>query len=685
METLRNMRPLPLITALLLALAIALSLRGQLSAPATLYVNAAGNDSNAGTDPAAPFQTIQAAANAAASGTTIQIAPGVYRETVTPPVDGLTFVGAGAGTVVSGCGATPVDLGDGLNQCFVATNGVETQVPEATVSGLFGGVKLAQSGPPAGTPDTAVIGIPSESTNLTGGTIVFNTAQGWTWQAGSITVWSPGSITVSFIHSGLVYNDPVAGCPFRIYSPNLTPGPGQCVINGAKVNFGTMPPNSSIEFKQRPWAFDLTGRSNTTIKNLGLFACTIRDSYASSNNVINGIQAQYVGWDNFKPNGWANLTTTGIQLYGKNDVIENSTIQYSSGNAIVLGGTNDTAANNILSNLDSAGGDEAGILTGGTGHQITYNTISFCGRDGIKQSGTTHVLLKGNLIHDVMTETCDGGGEYVYGGIVTNSVWENEVVYNVRCGHFGGVAHYADDFTSGLTIRNCLANNVDHALKMNSTPTNIIYDHCSDYDCTDSVIGDNSKNWATCALTNNIMTGLINPHTGGDFTGTINTATPGYANPSGGDFTLLKTSPAYASGAGAFAPGQPAWPYGSTVTAPPTTAPSTQPTTAPIKPTPDPVIPSGKQPASVGATLYAQEMSASNRATVPFSSLPEAVAVVVSNETLNTTGVLIYSYSVSGEQRYSAHYNTGPTTRIVCFLSQSGQILRKYTCLPGQQ
>lgn len=77
------------------------------AAVSELWVDAThGDDGSRGTTPSAAFRTIQKAADEAGPGTTVHILPGVYRESVRPPVDGLAdapiaFVAEqGPGTVV---------------------------------------------------------------------------------------------------------------------------------------------------------------------------------------------------------------------------------------------------------------------------------------------------------------------------------------------------------------------------------------------------------------------------------------------------------------------------------------------------------------------------------------------------------------------------------------------------------
>lgn len=77
----------------------------------TLYVAPGGDDGNPGTDPGAPLATLQEAADRAAPGDLVSIAPGVYRESVLVTTSGtaaqpIVFRGSGAGAVLDGADAT---------------------------------------------------------------------------------------------------------------------------------------------------------------------------------------------------------------------------------------------------------------------------------------------------------------------------------------------------------------------------------------------------------------------------------------------------------------------------------------------------------------------------------------------------------------------------------------------------
>ena len=73
----------------------------------TLYVAPGGSNGNAGTDPSAPLQTIQHAADISQAGDLVSIAPGLYREQVNVSVSGtdaepVVFRASAPGVVLDG-------------------------------------------------------------------------------------------------------------------------------------------------------------------------------------------------------------------------------------------------------------------------------------------------------------------------------------------------------------------------------------------------------------------------------------------------------------------------------------------------------------------------------------------------------------------------------------------------------
>ncbi|MBW4425212.1 MAG: right-handed parallel beta-helix repeat-containing protein [Nostoc desertorum CM1-VF14] len=74
---------------------------------------------------------------------------------------------------------------------------------------------------------------------------------------------------------------------------------------------------------------------------------------------------------------------TGIQLRGTSHTFKNSTIEWSSGNGVLLEDKNHTITNNIIASSNYMASYAAPVRINGNGHKITHNTIFRAGRDAI--------------------------------------------------------------------------------------------------------------------------------------------------------------------------------------------------------------------------------------------------------------------------------------------------------------
>lgn len=146
---------------------------------------------------------------------------------------------------------------------------------------------------------------------------------------------------------------------------------------------------SSVEVKQRNFAFDLSDRSYVVLRNLKLFASTITTSDTSQEIVLDGIHAKYVSHhitlpplpkseqapNTDSPIVASHAHDTGIQLRGKGHTLKNSVVEWSSGNGVLLEGINHTVTNSIIANSNYMVSSAAPVRLNGSGHRITYNTI----------------------------------------------------------------------------------------------------------------------------------------------------------------------------------------------------------------------------------------------------------------------------------------------------------------------
>jgi hypothetical protein len=200
---------------------------------ATYYVSPNGSNTNSGTL-AAPFKTIQFAADVAGYGGKVEIEGGTYYETVTPK-SGQTFQNYN-GEKVTISGANPISgftdysgsiysaydpttLGAGNDQVFV--NGVAINWAEwpNTAIGDWSRPTTATMQATHVSGDTAVIynSALSQPTNYWAGSYIhMDPGQAWVDEIGTVVSSAPGSITVHFVNDGH-YAEPTAGNQFQIF------------------------------------------------------------------------------------------------------------------------------------------------------------------------------------------------------------------------------------------------------------------------------------------------------------------------------------------------------------------------------------------------------------------------------------------------------------------------------------
>jgi len=82
------------------------------------------------------------------------------------------------------------------------------------------------------------------------------------------------------------------------------------------------PSNHTVEVKKRAYGFDLSGKSNVTIKDINLFATGMNTDLNSRNDLIEGISAKYT--THFLSHGWDPGITVGlILLSGSINILQN--------------------------------------------------------------------------------------------------------------------------------------------------------------------------------------------------------------------------------------------------------------------------------------------------------------------------------------------------------------------------
>ncbi len=361
-----------------------------------LYVSTSGSDANGCLTPADPCRTLGHAIDVAASGATIHVAAGTYRETVTIPTS-LTLAGAGpSSTILDGNqSGTVVTVNAGVT---VAITGVTLQNGVASRSTIAGGGLFIDGG----------------SVALTNSTVISNSARfgGGIYNSGTLTMTNSsvsGNIAShgSFISfGGGVDND--YGGTATLISSSVSDNSASDGGGGGIDNSGTLTLSGST----------ISGNSTTGGRGGGLHitagTATLTDSTVSGNSVTGPAEFDTSG------GGIYNSSTLAVanSIVSGNSAAHDGGGIYNSGTLTLTGSTvsdNSTTslftygiggggiynAGNLALIISTISGNSAfgGLYNGGTA-TLAGSTVSGNNSLGIYNVGsvtTTDSILAGNI------------------------------------------------------------------------------------------------------------------------------------------------------------------------------------------------------------------------------------------------------------------------------------------------
>lgn len=469
----------------------------------TYYVSTTGSDSNVGTSPVLPFRTIQQAAGLMHAGDTCIIRGGTYRETVTPANSGLvdapiTFEAyRGDRVIISGTDLVtarfapyqgslyraPISwtMGKGKDQVFA--NGQvlpEARFPNTPSPGVatYPVQNLGPLWPPLGdfsTTSTTQVESPllnGQAPGLWKGAI-YNGMHWYAYQSQSadITDSAPGVLTITpasrkwylsgdawFIKRGDEEHGrgTISGVRAALDSP------GEWINQNGFLYLwppqGQDPNTIPIEVKHRQLAFDVTGKSHITIRNLEIVSASLTMLLAS-NCVVDGVKFSFVSQATLAPDIKANPRgENGIFLGGDHNTIKNSLIANSANACIIVTGLFHLITNNVIRDCGYSGGLNDSIIIGvntalepvGTedrgGHVISYNTIYNSGRSNIglgrhvyyyantgrgKPTPFRKIRIVHNDLYNANLLSKDSGNFYTHGTSGGTDADPAEIAYNV--------------------------------------------------------------------------------------------------------------------------------------------------------------------------------------------------------------------------------------------------------------
>ena len=472
------------------------------------YVSNFGLNSNIGTFEY-PFKTIQKAANQMVSGDSCLIREGIYRETVIPISNNISFepykdekVTISGADVVTGWGvhegniykaSMNWDLGKGKNQIFV--NGKMVYVahwPSGIIDPSHQIFEKVKSG--SWTVDSgkkAKEGLINADLpvgkNLIGATV--KVIPGAQWIAITGTIFSNTNTTIKFkpdwIENDYLYfqYDLKLNSPFCLMdSLSLLDNPGMWYFDDTSNIIYLWTQNSSnpqtdiVEVKRREFAFDIRGLSNVIINRINIFSSTINLDIATENCLIDEIEGKYIShFSVVDENAWEiGSRNTGILLLGNNNKLTNSRISYSAGNVVTAGGNKSIVDNNIVHDGGYSGNECAPLFVERftSGHEITNNTLYNGARCILvyRRAGKIKILYN-HMYNAALQPVWDLGITYC----INSDNDGTEIAYNLIHDNYSG--HYAfgiylDTKCINNFIHHNIVYNVERGLQLNNDPIN---------------------------------------------------------------------------------------------------------------------------------------------------------------------------------------------------------------------
>jgi hypothetical protein len=406
------------------------------------FVAPNGSDSNDGSI-AAPYLTIQHCATTVASGWTCAIRAGTYRETVTPN-SGVTVTAYNFEPVTID-GSDPVTgwslyqgaiykakvalRSDDTNQIFVKDE-MMTEARWPNGEDLFH-VNWATA--QAGTNSSQIVDPNLPTVDWAGAKIhLWSGVDPFSHETGVVLASGSEHLSIDVGQTDTCpYICPASGGFYYLFGTLSAldverewfydTGSGTLYFMApGKVNPATL----DVRSKQRQYAFDLRGKSGVTIRNISIFSSTIATDQNSSNNTIDRISALYVSHFTTLPTaasdpGGSGFTIlqvhefdSGIIVNGTGNTLENSTISFSAGAGVALGGSSNIIKNNLIENVDYVGDYAAGIDLDGNDNSIENNTVNGSGREAIVVNSVVNEDIGYNNLTNSMMLSRDGAAIY---------------------------------------------------------------------------------------------------------------------------------------------------------------------------------------------------------------------------------------------------------------------------------
>ncbi|MEQ9287643.1 MAG: right-handed parallel beta-helix repeat-containing protein [Cyclobacteriaceae bacterium] len=483
-----------------------------------IYVDVkSGSDTNPGTLEK-PFRTIQTAADNMVSGDTCYIRAGVYRETVTPKSDGLTFKNfENEYVLITGLDViTGWQLYDGGVADGIMKAPSKTKITQVFVDGkrMNWARYPDEDGDMLSTDELDLVNIKTEQPT---GLVTFErmeakpddywvgayfmglptTRNWWTGHRGKVESSSGKTITCTEL--SVLWKNPnfqFTGDGAGYIIGHLNALDAETEWHWQDNTLYLLPPNSAdvgmsiIEGRTRTHGFNLTNKNGITLEGLHFKAADIHMPEAD-NCTISKCTVRYGGpFETFYAGGssqreaWGDFENGASCIFvgGDNNVIRDCYVGYTWTHGFSLWGNNNRLENSIAEQCNWQGERLSPIWSAGDDNKIIRNTSRYGGRDGIELGNRSfgikvahRALVQYNHIHHHGYLVPDAGLFYAnHQG--TSPLAESEVSYNILhdfvSHHRGAVGIYLDNSSSGYNIHHNVVWNAHDGIRTRSATEN---------------------------------------------------------------------------------------------------------------------------------------------------------------------------------------------------------------------
>jgi len=423
----------------------------------TYHVSPTGAGTDPGKSTEHPLLSLQEAVKLMKPGDGAILHGGIYREVLTPPVDGtpeapVHFV-AMPGEDVIFSGLDPVgpfeqvdartwraevdwDLGSG-NQVFRDGKPLtEARWPNRKSDEPFkhGGARAAREGSEWDRLQCDDFPAEWRAEDLEGATVWCMALLRWSSLTMPVTGYDPETRTLMVKgHDnawGKQFHNPGIAPPrwapdelAEFYISNariLLDAPGEWFYDSKEKHLylsvaeNDDPNRAVIEMKQRQIAVDLAGRSHIRINGLQIVgsSMTLKDAHFCE---VKAINARYICHTRGGHTGQHAPDTEGIFISGSNNTLRDSEIALSTGNGVNLYGNDNALINCFIHHTNTIASYASCVDVQGTGHLVSHNTLRDTGRDCIRFTGGNVIQFNnvsgaGRICHDTGAFYTHGDG-----------------------------------------------------------------------------------------------------------------------------------------------------------------------------------------------------------------------------------------------------------------------------------